>query len=622
MRYTVLGLLYLTCAITQGCKQELNQQPVNSDNSQKIVIYQVFTRLFGNNNTTNKPWGTIEENGVGKFDDFTDTALEAIHGLGVTHIWYTGVLHHAMVTDYSDIGIPGDDPDVVKGRAGSPYSVKDYYNVDPDLAVDPDNRLQEFEALIERTHRHGMKVIIDIVPNHVARMYHSVSNPPGVEDFGARDDTSREYYRENNFYYIPGQPFRVPEWRDGYLPMGGKEHPLADGRFDENPAKWTGNGSRSPQPDMNDWYEAVKINFGVKPDGSKDFGQLPAGYDQEPVEVHAAFWKERDVPDSWNKYREIALFWLEKGVDGFRYDMAQMVPVEFWSYLNSAIKMEKPDAILVSEIYIPEMYRDYIRLGKMDYLYDKVQLYDTLKQIMQGHAGTDQIAVIQEDLADIEHRMLHFLENHDEQRIASPAFAGDARKGKPAMVISATISSSPTMIYFGQEVGEPAEGNPGFGSESRTTIFDYWGVPNHIRWMNHGRFDGGGLTADEMELRDFYSRLLNFTLQSEALTGQYREIHLYNRARTEWYNDRVFSYVRWKGSDRLLIVANFDALSRFGFDLEIPSEIIRAWKIREGRFGLQDQLSDRTLELIVSDGSGRVRIEIDPLESLILKVKN
>jgi len=584
----------------------------------KINVYQVFTRLFGNTNTTNKAWGTLEENGVGKFNDFTDTALEAIKDLGITHIWYTGVLHHAMVTDYSEIGIPGDDPDVVKGRAGSPYSVKDYYNVNPDLAVEPAKRLEEFEALIERTHRHGMKVIIDIVPNHVARVYHSVSNPEGVEDFGASDDLSREYLKDNNFYYIPGQPFRVPEWKDGYRVLGGEEHPEADGYFREDPAKWTGNGSRSPQPDMYDWYEAVKINFGVSPEGRHDFDSLPEGYENEPIQVHFDFWKDRQVPDSWTKYKDIALYWLDKGVDGFRYDMAEMVPVEFWSYLNGAIKMEKPDAFLLAEIYQPHIYRDYLGKGKMDYLYDKVQLYDSLKSIMQGHGSTDAIVQIQKELADIEQHMLHFLENHDEQRIASPEFAGDARKGKPAMVVSACIGTSPTMLYFGQHVGEAGAEEPGFGAPSRTSIYDYVGVPHHQRWMNHGRFDGGLLSDREHDLNAFYTRLLNFTLNSHALTGEYREIHSYNRENTKGYNDRLFSFLRWKGEDRLLIVCNFDAAETFSFDLRIPAEIIHAWGLIEGNYPLKNVLGNQRLELVVSEGKASTRIDIAPLESLIL----
>ena len=618
-RATLLGLAL--AGLLTSCTTQTDPNTQAEQENMKINVYQVFTRLFGNTKTTNKAWGTLEENGVGKFNDFNDEALEAIKSLGITHVWYTGVLHHAMVTDYSEIGIPGDDPDVVKGRAGSPYSVKDYYNVNPDLAVDPAQRMQEFEALIERTHEHDMKVIIDIVPNHVARIYHSVTNPQGVEDFGASDDLSREYLKDNNFYYIPGQSFQVPVWREGYQVLGGEDHPGADGFFNEHPAKWTGNGSRSPQPDMNDWYEAVKINFGVDPDGLHDFDALPAGYENESYQVHHAFWKDKQVPDSWKKYRDIALYWLDKGVDGFRYDMAEMVPVEFWSYMNSAIKMARPDAFLLAEIYQPHIYRDYIRKGKMDYLYDKVQLYDSLKSVMQGHGSTDAIVQIQNELSDIEQHMLHFLENHDEQRIASPGFAGNARLGMPAMVVSATIGSSPTMLYFGQNVGEPGKEEPGYGSPTRTSIYDYIGVPNHQRWMNGGKFDGAALSDKERELNDFYVTLLNFTKNSIALTGEYREIHSYNRTHTQWYNDHIFSFVRWKVNERLIIVSNFDPDDTFGFELQLPEELITAWNLKDGSYTLKDQLTDRSFELTVSEGSAETRIDMEPLQSFILQLQ-
>ncbi|HMI08699.1 MAG TPA: alpha-amylase family protein, partial [Flavobacterium sp.] len=466
----------------------------------KAVVYQVFTRLFGNKNTTNKPWGTIAENGVGKFNDFTDKALSEIRKLGVTHIWYTGVPHHALVNDYTAIGISNDDPEVVKGRAGSPYAVKDYYNVNPDLAVNPAKRLEEFEALIARSHKAGLKVIIDIVPNHIARKYEGKTNPTpgvaesseakGVRDFGADDDTSVEYKRDNNFYYIPGQHFEVPV-SDNYKPLNGEKNPLIDGKFDENPAKWTGNGSRLAKPDINDWYETVKINYGIRPDGSKDFPLLPEGFGDKSAKEHFDYWKDKDVPSSWKKFRDIALYWTAKGVDGFRYDMAEMVPYEFWSYMNSAIKMKNPDAFLMAEVYNPKEYRNYIYLGKMDYLYDKVETYDKLKEVIQGKSLPDGLSDIQNHLSDIESHMLHFLDNHDEQRLASPEFAGTPEKGKPLMVVSATIGTSPTMVYFGQEVGEAGNENAGFGTHSRTSIFDYIGVPNHQRWMNGGKFDGG-----------------------------------------------------------------------------------------------------------------------------------
>lgn len=583
----------------------------------KFVVYQVFTRLFGNKNTTNKPWGTIEENGVGKFNDFTDKALTEIKNLGVTHIWYTGVPHHAVIRDYTKFGISNDDPDVVKGRAGSPYAVKDYYQVNPDLAVNPENRLAEFTSLVERTHKAGLACLIDIVPNHVARKYEGINNPKGVQDFGKTDDVSVEYAINNNFYYIPGREFQVPT-SNNYKPLNGQKNPLSDGKFVEIPAKWTGNGSRLAKPDANDWYETVKINYGIRPDGSKDFTELPAGFDQKTYKEHFEFWKNKTVPSSWTKFRDIALFWIDKGVDGFRYDMAEMVPYEFWSFMNSSIKMKKPNAFLLAEVYNPQEYRNYIQLGKMDYLYDKVDFYDKLKEVVQGKSFPDPISNIQNRVVDIEHNMLHFLDNHDEQRLASPEFAGSPEKGKPLMVVSATISSSPTMLYFGQEVGEAGTENAGFGTRSRTSIFDYIGVPAHQRWMNNGAFDGGQLSAKEKDLRDFYKRLLNFTIKSPALMGKFQEIQTINRQTTEGYDEGIYSFVRWSQNDKLIVVTNFSWVTKSTFELKIPREIIETWAMKDGNYVLADKLYGKTkFELLVSGGEGRAKLTINPLESFI-----
>jgi len=606
-----------------SCQQKNMQVQTDSSDTlteKKIVVYQVFTRLFGNQNTTNKPWGTLEENGVGKFNDFTDKALKEIKDLGVTHVWYTGVPHHALVNDYTKYGISNDDPDVVKGRAGSPYAVKDYYNVNPDLAVDPAKRLQEFEALIKRTHNNGLKVVIDIVPNHIARKYEGKSNPKGVRDFGADDDKTVEYKRDNNFYYIPNSKFEVPT--DGnYKPLGGENHALADGKFEEIPAKWTGNGSRLAKPDINDWYETVKINYGVKPDGTKDFPALPDGFDKKDYQAHYEFWKDKSVPSSWVKFRDIALYWTAKGVDGFRYDMAEMVPVEFWSYMNSAVKMKNPNAFLLAEVYNPNEYRNYLHLGKMDYLYDKVQLYDTLKNIVQGRGLPQHLTGIQEDLKDIEHNMLHFLDNHDEQRLASPEFAGDAKKGKPLMVVSATISSSPTMIYFGQEVGEPGALDAGFGKHSRTSIFDYVGVPHHQRWMNGGKFDGGQLKPEEKELRDFYKRLLNFTIKSDALMGEFLSLQEENLGANLGYDFGLYSFVRWSEKEKLVIITNFNQNTAVNCEVIVPADVVKKMNLKDGSFILKDQLyGNSQSELKISNGVGKFKLSIQPGESFIYKL--
>ena len=604
----------------ESCKAPEVQDP----SPQKLVIYQVFTRLFGNQQEEFVPWGTIEENSVGKFNDFTDAALEGIRELGTTHIWYTGVLHHAVITDYSEFGISNDDPDVVKGRAGSPYAVKDYYQVDPDLAEDPAHRLEEFEALIARTHRHGMKVMIDIVPNHIARAYKGLNNPEGVVDFGATDDLSVEYARDNNFYYIPGEAFEVPDLPDAIQPLGGDPHPLIDGKFNEFPAKWTGNGARKVKPDANDWYETVKINYGVRPDGSHDFPALPRTYADRNWREHAAFWKGKDVPDSWSKFRDIALFWLELGVDGFRFDMAEMVPVEFWSYLNSSIKQKNADAILLAEVYQPHLYRDYIHLGKMDFLYDKVDLYDTLKGILRGETPPDHIVDIQESIADIEHHMLHFLENHDEQRIASQEFAGDPFRALPLMVLSATISTSPTMLYFGQDVGEDGSEDAGFGDPSRTSIFDYVGVPAHQRWMNGGAFDGGSLNEDEKRLRAFYVKLLNLTTAESAFAGKYAELHRMNlHGNSDYPAQDVYAFVRWSGQDVVLVVVNFSDTNEHSFELKIPGKFLGGLTDVEasGNHCLEALLGEGPSTWSYDEAShlGSVPIQLEPSESCILK---
>ncbi|WP_298441817.1 alpha-amylase family protein [uncultured Ferrimonas sp.] len=582
----------------------------------KAVVYQMFTRLFGNTNQTNQPWGSLEENGVGKFADINDAALQGIKQLGVSHVWYTGVLHHATATDYRAHGISNDDPDVIKGRAGSPYAVKDYYSVNPDLAQDPAQRMAEFKALVERTHRHGMKVLIDIVPNHIARDYRSLGKPEGVRDFGADDDTSVAYARDNNFYYVPGQAFQLPDWQDGYQPLGGEANPLVDGQFAESPAKWTGNGARAAKPGFHDWYETIKVNYGIRPDGSKDFPLLPADYANRPIEDHYAFWQGKSVPSSWLKFRDIALFWTAFGIDGFRYDMAEMVPVEFWSFMNSAIKQANPDAFLLAEVYNPKEYRNYINLGRMDYLYDKVELYDTLKGIIQDKQSTDEIAPIQAGLADIEQHMLHFLENHDEQRIASADFAGKAENALPAMVLSATISTAPTMLYFGQEVGEPGAGDAGFGQATRTTIFDYWGVPHHQRWMNNGKFDGGQLSDAERQLRDYYVTLMRFSASSPALLGQYQSLHQANK-NSDGYHSKLFSFARWSEQQQLLIVNNFSQNQGSQLALTVPAALISQWQLSDGRYSVIDRLSGLKNQLIVRNGIGTINSYVAPLQSQI-----
>lgn len=573
--------------------------PANSTPSEKVVVYQMFTRLFGNTKTTNKKYGTRDENGVGKFNDINEVALKSLRDLGATHIWFTGVLEHAVLTDYTAFGIPLDDADVVKGRAGSPYAIKDYYDVNPDLAVDVKNRMAEFQALIDRTHRQGLKVVIDLVPNHVARAYHSDAKPAGAKDFGEGDDRTVSFKPSNNFYYLPGQSFQPPR---EYVSLG-PDHtfPTKDGRFEEVPAKVTGNDQFTATPGINEWFETVKLNYGVDIQGGRK-----AYFDP--------------VPNTWQKVRDILMFWAEKGVDGFRCDMAEMVPVEFWQWAIPQIKAAYPGVVFIAEIYNPNEYRNYIERGKFDYLYDKVQLYDTLRLLINQQRSSADIPHIQNYLNGINHQMLHFLENHDEQRIASPAFAGDPWKALSAMVVSATIDRGPVMIYFGQEVGEPGAGDEGFnGNDGRTTIFDYWGVPEHQKWVNGGKYDGGALSDEQKALRQFYGDLLNLARSNPAIArGEYYDVTHHNLHFGN-IQDKVVAFVRAEEDEKLLIIAGFNT-QPITIKLQLPEHVRTALKLMDPtRFIGRDLL--RSGAEIGFDSNFTCTVDVPPYGYYILKLK-
>lgn len=567
--------------------------------SGRITIYQMMTRLFGNQNATNKPFGTLEENGVGKFNDINDKALSAIKDLGISHVWYTGVIEHAVLTDYTQYGIALDDADVVKGRAGSPYAIKDYYDVNPDLATEVPARMKEFEKLIERTHAHGLKAIIDFVPNHVARGYKSDAKPAGIKDLGEADDKTVAFKATNNFYYLPGQSFQVPK---GYSPIGkNNTFPTLDGKFEETPAKATGNDKFAANPDVNDWFETVKLNYGV--------------------DIQNGRTKHFDpVPDTWIKMKDILLFWTGKKVDGFRCDMAEMVPVEFWGWVIPQIKSVNPDVIFIAEIYNPAQYRNYINQGNFDFLYDKVQLYDTLRQLIAGHQSGADIHHIQHELADINPHMLHFLENHDEQRVASKQFAGDPWKAAPAMVISATLDRGPVMIYFGQEVGEPAALAEGFSPEDgRTSIFDYCGVPEHQKWMNHGNFNGDSLSAEQKQLRMFYSDLLHLVRKSDALsTGSYLDITQHNHEAKN-FDNKTLAYLRYSDTEKLLIVASFDPNEQ-AVKVQIPASAMTAIGLDPGGVYIARDLLWHEAE-VGFDKNLTFELKMKPFSSYIFKIK-
>ena len=587
-------------------QQDTNLLVEDVKGNQKMVVYQMFTRLFGNILTKNARYGTPEENGVGTFGDINDRALQGIRELGATHVWYTGVIEHAVLHDYQQYGISLDDADVVKGRAGSPYAIKDYYDVNPDLAQDVPNRIREFEDLVKRTHANDLKVLIDFVPNHVARFYQSDAKPDSVQDFGAQDDTEQAFAPNNNFYYIVGQPFQVP--RD-YVTLGDHPFPTKDGTFDENPAKATGNDQFTAQPTVDDWFETVKLNYGV------DYLNNRQSY-FDPI------------PDTWFKMLDILLYWADKQVDGFRCDMAEMVPVEFWEWVIPKVKEQYPDLVFVAEIYNPNAYRTYINQGGFDYLYDKVQLYDTLRAVVEERGTVGHVTEIWQFLRGINHNMLRFLENHDEQRIASRFFAGDPVKAQPAMVITALLYTSPVMIYFGQEVGEPGGADEGFsGDDGRTTIFDYWGVPEHQKWVNDHRYDGGRLSEEQQQLRLFYQRLLNLSHEEAIAEGALYDLYPHNYNHTQGFTDQVYAFLRFTDSQKLLVVTNLDAKHGQRFALKIPRTALQAMNLsEEDTYELRDIFqSDTTLtfqgdEVVVSEGDSGISLTLAPLQSFVFTI--
>ena len=556
--------------------------------TEKITIYQVLPRLYGNTTANNIPGGDIHENGCGKLGDFTPEALKRIKDFGFTHIWYTGLLEHATQTDYTTYGIAKDHPAVVKGKAGSPYAIKDYYDICPDLASAPEKRMKEFEALVRRTHKAGLKMLIDFVPNHVARSYHSDAKPARVKDLGEGDDMAKGFSPQNNFYYLPGQMFSTENF---------EEDRAANVPYREYPAKVTGNNCFSPRPGRNDWYETVKLNYGV------DFyAGGTANFDP--------------VPDTWDKMTAILLFWAKKGVDGFRCDMAEMVPAEFWAYAIAKVKEKYPKLIFVAEVYNPAEYRRYLQSG-FDYLYDKVGLYDTLRAVVRGEASASCITGQWQCVDDIRTHMLYFLENHDEQRIASDFFAGSGEKARPALAVSAFMGTNPLMIYAGQELGERGMDAEGFsGRDGRTTIFDYWHVDTLDR-LCHG--DLLTCTPEQQALYAYYNNIVKLCNSEAALReGTFYDLQYANYVADNGYNaDRQYAFLRAAGKEKMLIVANF-ADQDVHVGVRIPENAFAFMGLREGMCSAHDLLSGemQTLEL---RKDGAAFVEIPANNAVVLK---
>lgn len=557
----------------------------SSTMNKKIIIYQVLPRLYGNKVANPVPYGSIERNGCGKFVDFTSARLKKIRDLGVTHVWFTGILEHATTTDYTAYGIKKDCESIVKGNAGSPYAVKDYYDVDPDLAVNVPQRMEEFEALLARTHRAGMKVVIDFVPNHVARTYNSDAAPKGVEDFGASDDKTQSFNPDNNFYYIPNEPFRCP--------VQGREE------YEEFPARATGNDKFSASPDACDWYETVKLNYGVDyQNGGKTYFN--------------------PVPDTWKKMFDILDYWSAKGVDAFRCDMAEMVPVEFWQWVIGKIKAKYPSVLFIAEIYNPYRYNDYVNIGGFDYLYDKVGLYNTIREVVCGRRPASDITYCWQSAGNLQSNMLGFIENHDEQRVASEFYAGNPLKGRAPMITTALMNVNPVMIYAGQEYGEPGMDCEGFSSrDGRTTIYDYWSPA----LMRKVLFEPESLTPVEVSLHDFYGKLLNIAKKEKAVSeGLFFDLTYCNFDRYEEYpSDKVYSFLRKSKKSLLLVVSNF-AERDFRLQVNIPGHAFEYMSITPGEHECRDLLGECKAFRRILSPDKTIQVDVPALSGVVLEL--
>ena len=544
--------------------------PPATTTAERPVIYQALPRLFGNTNETRRSNGTLAENGCGKFADFTDTALAALRDMGFTHLWLTGVLEQASGTAYPDR--PADPPDILKGVAGSPYAIRDYFDVCPDYASDPARRLDEFRDLLGRCRCHGFKVIIDFVPNHVARSYGSDVRPE--LSFGAGDDRSVFFARHNHFYsFRASDPGGGPPLR---LPTAGR--PGCTGWFapERDHGRVTGNNALTWTPGEGDWYETVKLNYGHDFTTGRDTSHLPGP--DTPADA---------VPKTWRTMDEILAYWQGFGVEGFRVDMAHMVPLEFWRWAVKRARDRQPGVFFCGEAYDNDPAKltddhvlDALLAAGFDAVYDD-PAYDILEGIYDAGQWANDLDPLTFTGGRF-HRSLRYAENHDEVRLASPKVWGGhgMAVGRPVSAVLFGMGRGPVMLYHGQETGEPAAGAEGFGGDgSRTSIFDYWCMPEFAKWVNGGKFDGGRLSVEQRELRAWYARLIAAIRQPAFTRGEFYGLNHANHANPAYgrvdgettSGHWLYAFLRHDpaSSQTFLVVANFH-----------PSVTLRAVRVR------------------------------------------
>ncbi len=510
--------------------------------NRKLIIYQVLTRLFGASFKKDSS-NDKEVYSTGKFSNFSKAVLNEIKSFGITHIWFTGIIDHATQTDYSAIGKPADSLSIVKGKAGSPYAIRDYYDVAPDLAENVQERMKEFEQLISRTHQQELKVIIDFVPNHVARTYKSLAKPENITDFGQDDDTSVFFSPTNDFYYFPNEKLQLPHTHE-------KEQQL----FEEFPAKATGNDSFTASPTENDWFETIKLNYGIE------------YHHGETVE------NNKQPTPLWFKMKDILVFWIQKGVDGFRCDMAEMVPLSFWNWVIPTIKKQYPKVLFIAEVYHARKLVNYLGENGFDYLYDKTGFYDLGKEILLKNLPVKHLADYLTHSDSYANRLLRFLENHDEVRVASKYFLGNPLHAIPFMAAAIMAHKGAVMIYFGQELGERAENKTTFsGNDGRTSIFDYTTIPSFRSTINNFT----PILENQKKLQALYRKMFEIASNSTAIQyGDFIDLTLFNEQNPKYDSKKVLSFIRIDDKEALLFILNFHFKASQVIQLFFPAEVI------------------------------------------------
>ncbi|MEG0427423.1 MAG: alpha-amylase family glycosyl hydrolase [Akkermansia sp.] len=585
----------------------------------KPVIYQLFVRHFSNMMRGGVPWGSLQKNGCGRFNDITSDALNQLVKMGITHVWLTGVLRHATQTPHD--GLNEQPSSIVKGIEGSPYAIIDYYDVDPDLAYIPNFRMDEFRDLIERCRQVGLVPMIDFVPNHVSRAYHSTTHLEN--NFGDHDDISQFFTWDNSFFYIQygmGEgtpPFRLPHgiWKK-----------------EQFCAKVTGNNAVSWQPGEFDWYETVKLNYGYNFLSSPDTcNQLPGFL--SPLD---------SVPKTWRIMDDIIHFWQNYGVGGFRCDMAHMVPMPFWKWLNARARVRDPHLFMIAEAYDDSMKTTVgdpsvaLLDSGFNGVYDS-QTYHLAHHLYEEDDWANDFDSLNTPTSPFFHHGVRFIENHDEPRICAPQYwGGVGRIIMPAiMTLLYTSSKGPILVYNGQEVGEEAKGPGGFGGDNgRTSIFDYTCLPRLQQWVDHGHFSDDKLPIEDKKLRTFHANLLCLMRHPSIDHGEFYGLNWsnmdtpnYGREPKETKSGHwVYSFLRhdYASQRTLLIVCNLSSTNSLdNLHISIPTNAWDWCQRHEDSYQLVPILGNHTKPLLCSlktASTTGIPIPLLPGEAMIFEI--